>query len=171
MRTNLKRCGTWLVTALCALWSVGCGVYTFSGSTLPQYLKSVDIPLFVNKSLQPDIAEQITEQVNAEVLESNLLRIVSEDGDATLQGAVLSYSNDPYTYESEDVRAVDVEEYVVNIRVQIEFIDNVKNEPLFEGIVEGEGVYDFENETEEIGRERAIDDIVEQVLNQSVQGW
>ncbi|MFP4417049.1 MAG: LPS assembly lipoprotein LptE [Chitinispirillaceae bacterium] len=152
-------------------WFAGCGIYTFSGSTLPQYLQTVDIPHFSNKSLQPDIAEQITEQVNSEVLESNLLRIVSETGDATLQGAVLSYSNDPYTYESENVRDVDIEEYAVRIRVQIEFMDNVKDEPLYEGTVEGEGVYDFNEETEESGRQRAIADIVEQVLQQSVQSW
>ncbi len=160
-----------VLLAVCILFSAGCGIYTFSGSTLPPYLKTVTIPLFINKSLQPDIAEQLTEQVNTEILQSNLLRIVSEGGDATLQGAVLSYSNHPYTYETEDVRDVDVEEYAVRIRVQIEFLDDVKDEPLYEGIVEGEGIYDFEEETEDIGRQRAIGEIVEQVLQQSVQSW
>ncbi|NLW33526.1 MAG: hypothetical protein GXY77_18925, partial [Fibrobacter sp.] len=31
-----------------------CGIYTFSGSTLPTYLKTVDIPLFMNESMEPD---------------------------------------------------------------------------------------------------------------------
>ncbi len=161
-----------LFIAVCgALFAAGCGIYTFSGSTLPGYLNTVDIPLFLNKSLQPEIAEDITDQVNRRVLESNLLSVVASNGDATIQGAVLSYANEPYTYGAEGYRDVNVSEYAVTMKVAVEFMDNKKNEPIYKGTVQGEGVYNFERENEAVGKRRAIEQIVDQIIQNSIQSW
>jgi hypothetical protein len=158
--------------ALCLIGLVcGCGIYTFSGSTLPGHLETVDIPLFVNKSLQPEVAEELTEQLNNRILRSNLLSVAASRGDATISGAVLSYANNPYTYGAEGYRDVNVSQYAVSISVSIEFVDNKKDEPIYTGTVRGEGVYDFERETEEIGRRRAMEQIVDQIMQNSVQSW
>ncbi|MBD3391558.1 MAG: hypothetical protein GF418_05900 [Chitinivibrionales bacterium] len=149
----------------------GCGIYTFSGSTLPPHLKTVDIPLFGNQSLQADVAEDLTEEINKEVLSSNLLRVVADNGDATISGTVLNYRHHPYTYGAEDFRDVNVTQYAVTISVTIEFLDNKKDEPLYKGTISGEGIYDLDTETEETGRQRALQEIVEQVLQNSVQSW
>jgi hypothetical protein len=149
----------------------GCGVYTFSGSTLPGYLKTVDIPLFANQSLHPEVADELTSRLNREVLSSNLLRVVASDGDATISGRVLSYTHHPYTYDAKGYRDVEVKQYAVTITVDIEFMDNKKKEPLFKGTISGEGIYELASETEETGRQRALDEIVEQVLQSSVQSW
>ncbi len=155
----------------CALYVCGCGVYTFSGSTLPTHLKTVDIPLFGNQSLQPDVAEELTAKVNQEVLTGNLLRIVGSGGDATINGSVISYAHHPYTYGSTDYRDVNVTQYAVTIRVDVEFMDNKEKKPLYKGVVSGEGIYDLDRENEEAGRKRAIEEIVEEILQNSVQGW
>jgi hypothetical protein len=149
----------------------GCGVYTFSGSTLPGHLKTVDIPLFGNQSLHPEVAEELTTGITREILSSNLLRIVSAEGDATLTGRVVSYTHHPYTYGAEGYRDVTVTQYAVTVRVDVEFMDNRKNEPLFKGPVSGEGIYDLATETEQTGVKRALDKIIEQILQNSVQSW
>lgn len=148
-----------------------CGVYTFNGSTLPSYLKTVDIPLFVNESMEPNIADEITQQLNQQMLSYNLLRIVSERGDATIAGRVTSYSNTPYTFGASGTKQVDVEQYMVSVSAEVQFIDNQKNKPLFDGSVTGEGTYDFKSETEETGREKAINDLVQRVLQNTIQSW
>lgn len=148
-----------------------CAFYSFSGSTLPSHLKSVDLPLFANATLQPGVAEDITQELNREILSSNLLRIVSDDGDATISGTVMSYSNDPHTFGATDDRQVDVDQYKVRISVEVLFSDNKRNEPLYSGTVTGEGIYDFRTENEEHGKTRAIKEIVERVMQNSVQSW
>lgn len=157
--------------ALCLMVFLGCGVYTFSGSTLPSHLKTVDIPLFINQSLQPGVAEDITAKLNQHVEASNLLKPVSQNSDATISGKVLSYKNRPYTYGSESLRNVNVTSYVVEISVDVEFYDNKKDKTLYKGVIAEEGIYDFENETEEDGKRKAIDRIVEQIMQNSVQSW
>jgi len=146
-------------------------VYTFSGSTLPGHLKTVDIPLFGNQSLRPDVAEQLTTRLNQQILSSNLLRIVAANGDATISGRVVSYTHHPYTYGTQGFRDVTVTHYAVNISVEVEFMDNKKKEPLYKGVVSGEGIYDLTTENEETGARRALDKIIEQILQNSVQSW
>lgn len=150
---------------------VGCGVYTFSGSTLPSHLKTVDIPLFINQSLQPGVAEEITAELNKNVQENNLLKPVSQNSDATIQGKVLSYDNRPYTYGSKSVRNVDVSSYSVKISIEVDFLDNVKDKTIYKGTITEEGIYDFNDETEEDGKKRAIERIIDKIMQNSVQSW
>jgi hypothetical protein len=154
-----------------AIYLAGCGVYTFSGSTLPNYLKTVEVPQFANQSLHPEVAEALTGRINKEVLTSNLLRIVSSGGDATINGKVISYNHHPYTYGSQSYRDVTVTQYSVSIRVEVEFMDNVKNEPLFKGPLSADGIYDLNGETEQTGMDRALDKIVELIIQNSVRNW
>jgi hypothetical protein len=158
-----------IIAVCCLLCS--CGVYTFSGSTLPPHLKTVTIPFFGNTSLQNGISEEMTGELSKRVLSGNLLRIVNNQGDATISGTVTSYSNSPRSYESSGVRSVTISEYIVKISVDVDFMDNKKNTHLFKGTVNGEGIYDFQKETEATGRQRAEKDIVDQILQNSVQSW
>ena len=160
-----------LTSAILSCVLTGCGIYTFSGSTLPGHLKSVDLPLFGNTSLMPGVADDITAELNRSVLGTNLLRVVPSGGDATLSGTVVAYENREYTYDVEKARTAVITEYMVRISADVEFFDNRKNEALYKGRVAGQGIYDFAAETEETGRARAVTDLVEQILQNSVQSW
>jgi hypothetical protein len=149
----------------------GCGVYTFSGSSIPSHLKTIDIPLLDNQSMEPDIADEITQELNKQILEDNLLRIVSEEGDATVSGSITGYTHEPYSFGAAATRQVDVEQYRVKIVADIEFLDNINSEALFKGSITGEGIYDFQQETEAVGREKAIKDLVQRILQSSLQSW
>jgi hypothetical protein len=151
--------------------AAGCGVYTFSGSTLPSHLHTVDIPLFANRTLQPGIAEEISSELSSKVLGGNLLRVVPSGGDATLSGEVQTYANEEYQYDILKARTVDVQQYMVRITVYVEFIDNRKQSTRYKGILNGQGQYAIATEKEEDGRKRAVEDVVRQILEKSVQSW
>jgi hypothetical protein len=138
---------------------------------LPPHLKTVDIPLFSNSSLQANVAEELTDSLSKRVLATNLMRIVPTGGDATIGGKVTGYVNSPRSYGNAGVRQVTISEYEVDISAEIEFIDNKKNVPLYKGSVTGKGVYDFTKETEDVGRKKAESDVVDQVLQNSLQSW
>jgi hypothetical protein len=148
-----------------------CSIYTFSGSTLPSHLKTVDVPLFANTSLQANVAEELTDSLSKRVLSTNLLRIVPTKGDATINGKVTQYANTPRSYGNAGVRSVNISEYEVSIVVEVDFADNKKNSQLFKGSITGKGVYDFQTGTEEMGRKKAETDIVDQILQNSLQSW
>lgn len=160
-----------IVALLFLLLTYGCGIYTFSGSTLPSHLKYVDIPLFINNCDEPGVAETITEVLNQRVRNDKLLTPVSSGSDATITGRVTYYKDQPYDYTSQELRKVDVESYEVKITVEVEFVDNVKDDIIYKGTITENGIYDFKTENEDIGRERAIKKIVDQVMQNSIQSW
>jgi Lipopolysaccharide-assembly len=149
----------------------GCGVYTFNGSTLPSYIKTIDVPLFKNASLEPSIADEVTSEVNKRMMSENILRVISDRGDATLYGEVSKYVNEPYTFGTTEVRKVNVDQYIVRVTADVDFVDNKKDKSLFKGSVFGEGVYSFASESEKVGREKAVVDLVRKILEKSVQSW
>lgn len=159
------------ISLLIGAMVTGCGVYTFSGSTLPSYLKTVEIPLFVNQSLQPNIADDITQALTTEIVSTNLLRPVSQNGDAEITGKVVVYNNTPYTFGTSSVREVSVDQYIVRVTVEVDFRDMKKDDSLYKGTVIGEGIYDFRTQTEQDGRTKAIRDAVQKILQNSIQSW
>lgn len=158
-------------TVIIALLLTACGIYTFSGSTLPSDLKTVDVPLFLNQSLEPTVADDLTQELNREVLSGNLLRVVSSNGDATISGTVTSYSNSPYTFGAAEVRQVNVTQYIVRISADVNFFDNKKDKALYKGTVTGEGIYNFQTQTEQDGKQIAIKQIVQHIMQNSLQSW
>lgn len=153
------------------LCCTGCGIYSFSGSSLPSHLKTVTLPLVGNQSMEPDVADELTRELNRQILADNLLRIVSDNGDATILATVVSYTHEPFTFGAASTRQVDVDEYIVKVRAEVEFYDNVKDAALFKETLEGQGKYDFTKEVEVDGRKRAVLDLVQRILQSSLQGW
>ncbi|NLG15913.1 MAG: hypothetical protein GX556_01125 [Fibrobacter sp.] len=149
----------------------GCGIYSFKNTSLPSHIKTVDIPVMSNLSLEPDIADEITRELNREVLSKNLFKISSEKGDATIIGKITNYENTPYIYGASGTKQADVDQYIVRITADMEFIDNKEDKSLFEGSVRGEGIYNFKTESEQTGREKAIKDVVQRLLESSMQSW
>ncbi|MCU0608793.1 MAG: LPS assembly lipoprotein LptE [Chitinispirillaceae bacterium] len=148
----------------------GC-IYSFTGSSLPAHLKSVEIPLFSNQSMEPTIADEITQSISREIVSGNLLKVVERNGSAIISGTVTAYANTPYTFGASTTRQIDVQQYVVRITVDVDFKDNRKNVSIYKGIVTGEGIYSLEKENEKAGQQKAIKELVQRIMQNSVQGW
>jgi len=156
---------------MCAVASIGGCVYSFSGSTLPSHLKTVEVPLFSNQSLEPTVADEITQELSKELLASALLKVVQKNGNAEISGTVTAYGNTPYTFGASETRQVNVSQYVVRITADVLFLDKKNDEPIFKGVVTGEGIYDLSKENELTGKTRAIKELVSRIMQNSVQGW
>jgi len=158
-----------LFTPIFAFIFAGCSFYSFSGSTLPGHIKTVEIPVFANSSLEPGIDDEITAELSKEILKSQL-RPANQNADATISGTVTRYANSPHTFGGGgDI--VNVELYIVRISADVEFFDNKRGESIYKGNVSGEGTYDFQTENEQYGRSKAVTNLVEKIIQNSVQMW
>jgi len=146
----------------------GC-VYTFSGSTLPSNVKTVEIPLFENNALVQGVAERITEVLSQKISREKLT-LVAKNGDSYIGGNVVAYRNSAQDY-SGDRNSLTIKTYSVEIVADIVFFDNKNAKEIYKGRIIAIGNYDFANETEEDGRRRAIEDITEKILQNSVKSW
>ena len=157
------------VLSVTLLFLAGCSIYSFSGSTLPGHIKTVEIPVFGNSSLEPGIDDEITAELSREILRSQL-RPANQNADAVISGTVTRYVNRPHTFGGSG-ELVNVELYIVQISADVEFFDNRRGQPIFKGTVSGEGTYDFQNENEQHGRAKAVKNLVERIIQNSVQMW
>jgi hypothetical protein len=146
----------------------GC-IYTFSGSSLPAHIKTVEVPLFENNALVQGVAERITE-VLAQKVSREKLSIVARNGDSRIVGNVVFYRSSAQDYVG-DRNTLTIKTYSVEIVVDIVFLDLKNGREIYSGRIASIGNYDFASETEEDGKTRAIEDITEKILQNSIKSW
>lgn len=148
---------------------LSCGFYSFSGSSIPSHMKTIEVPLFENSALVQGVAEEITDAITVAMAREKL-KIVPRDGDAIISGTVATYHHSASDY-SGDRDDLTVKTYSVKITCKVVFKDQVDEKDLYNGTLVGIGNYNFDTENEEIGRKRAVTDIAEKIMINSLQGW
>jgi len=157
-----------LVAAIAiSLLVVGCGVYSFSSSTLGG-IKTIAVPQFENKSLEYGIQEDLTSQVIDNFIADNTLKVVSQsDADAVLRGVVTKYERTYYTYDKND----NVSSYRVNITVDFTLEKKDGKVVLERKGMTDFGIYSAADETEQDGQVRAVDKLAQDIVDETTKSW
>jgi outer membrane lipopolysaccharide assembly protein LptE/RlpB len=117
----MKAC--WGVLVLVAV-TTGCGYHTAGHAVqLPENVKTIAVPAFVNETSTYRIEQMLTSSVVREFTTRthyHLLNTPSEAADATLRGTVLSTSASPLTYNSTTGQAASV---LVVVSMKVSLID------------------------------------------------
>jgi len=167
-----------LLTAYCLLIT-GCGVYSFSGSGVSG-IKTIGIPLFDNQTDQYGIREALTEKIADRFLQDNTMKVVNEKiADSILRGTIVKYSRESHTFDENE----NIKEYIVRIWVNISFEEKKNKKVIWkEDNIQGWGIYCVKDcvdqsgnpkpdETEDDGKQRAIEKMAEDIVNKTVKGW
>lgn len=155
---SLLPCGICLI-----FW--GCGVYSFSGSTLPSYIKTVAVPLFENRTPEFGIDQLLTDMLIDAITQDNTLNISSlRNTDSILRGTILRIVDSAGQYDKNEIAA----DFRVNITIQVSFEDVKKRKVLWEETWIQWGSY--KNNRDE-GIESAAEKLSTDILNRTVSGW
>ena len=105
----------------------GCGYHlTGTGSTLPEHLKTLSIPVFTNSSSQPEIHRELTSAVINSFITDGRVKVVRKgQSDMVMKGNLIHYELKTVSFSSNDF----ADDYIVVLGVDVEVIDKVKNEP------------------------------------------
>jgi len=102
--------------------SIGCGYHTAGHAVqLPENVKTIAVPAFVNETSTYRIEQMLTSSVVREFTTRthyHILNTPGEAADATLRGTVISASSTPLTYNSSTGQAASVL-VVVSMRVAL----------------------------------------------------
>jgi outer membrane lipopolysaccharide assembly protein LptE/RlpB len=111
-----------LLVASCFL-SMGCGYHTAGHTTtIPQNVRTIAVPAFVNQTQTFKIEQLLTAAVVRELVTRthyHVLNQVNDDADAALRGTVLSTYTTPLTYDSQTGRAASVL-VVISMKVSLQ---------------------------------------------------
>jgi outer membrane lipopolysaccharide assembly protein LptE/RlpB len=105
----------------------GCG-YSFQG-TLPSHVKTVAVPIFINRTQQPAVEAVITRAIVDAFATNGRLRVVRpEDADSILEGEVLQYTVGAIAVDP----SLNVQQYRLGVTLNLRMRDVRLNTLLFE---------------------------------------
>ena len=113
---------------LCALMFcfaiAGCG-YHLAGhsSALPPHIRTIAIPVFENRSSQPNIHRELTSIIRRKFITDGRLKVVDRrKADLLLSGSLVSYDLRVVAFSGTDAASG----YIVQLGVQVKAVDRVK---------------------------------------------
>ena len=156
----------WLV-ALC-LAASGCG-YSFR-SQLPEHLKTIYIPTLNNETSEFQLTQNLTDQLTREFLNRSSLRPGTEDtADAELKGTITGFSERAVNFESGSEVTVFTRQVVITLDVQL--VDRVENKVMWSNPNLSEFGEFSDSEGRELGMERAVVKLAEEILSHAAENF
>ena len=164
-----------LIFFLLASLSIGgCFRYSFSGTSIPEDVNSIFLPFFADQSSSGigDLSDRLNQTLINRFINQTRLQLANSrgDGDAILEGSIVSYTNQPFSVTGDD--QADQNEVSISVRATYQYSD--KNEPEWSKTFTGKSTYDPNEdpiEGETTAAEEALTQIVNNMFNDAVSGW
>lgn len=152
----------------------GCIRYSFTGTSIPEGVNTIYIPFFADQSSGnvPDLSDRLNQALINRFINQSRLQLADARGsaDAVLEGAIISYSNQPFSVTGEE--QADQNEVSISVRATFLFTD--REQPEWNTTFTGSSTYD-PNETPIEGENNAAQEALEQIannmFNNAVSGW
>ena len=107
-----------VLTLLFLLMSEGCGVYSFTGASIPPEAKTVSVAYFQNRAplVQPLLSPTFTEMLTDRFTREGNLDMVESGGDLALEGEIVDYKTSPVAIQGNQTAALNRLTITVNVR-------------------------------------------------------
>jgi hypothetical protein len=152
----------------------GC-IYHFTGGGLPSHVRTVAVLAFDNTTAQPLLDTDIQRALQAAFPRNLGVHLAEEaTADAIVRGKVTMYEEVPASYRPAQPGQtnVPVVQRQVRITYDAEIYDVTEDKPLWKGQSQSVvGNYQPESESERDGRDRAIKDLVNKVIEGAQSQW
>ena len=105
------------------LFSQGCGIYSFTGASIPPGAETFSVEYFKNNApiFNPSLSQEITEMLQDKLVSQTTLDLTDGRGDLQFKGEITGYSTAPVSIVSRDNPTA--AQNRLTIRVKIEFIN------------------------------------------------
>lgn len=126
---SFKRKALWLIFPLVFL-SQSCGIYSFSGASIPANMKTVSVQFFENNAplVVPNLSQKFTEALKDRIRNNSRLSIVRDNGNGNFEGRITDYSIKPAAVTGNNI----AEETRISITVSVKYTNTLNNELSFE---------------------------------------
>lgn len=150
----------------------GCGVYSFSGASIPPEAKTISITQFPNKSelVQPSLSQVFTEKLKDRFSSQTSLNLVPRNGDLHIEGEITGYSTEPVAISGDQLAQMIRLKITVNVRFVNKFDPKASFETSFSRYEDYDSRLDLRSEEEGLIT-RISDALVDDIFNRSVVNW
>lgn len=157
----------------------GCGVYSFTGTTLSPDVETISIQTFFNDTDQgpPNMGQIFSDKLRDFYQQNTSLILVQEDGDLQLEGVITSYRLSPVAPTAAGNQQLNDQSRFtrLTITVQASYVNTLNENDNFERSFSF--FDDFDNSTQTLTQvedqllETIFDQIILDIFNASVAVW
>jgi len=119
---NRKHRCKWIVQAflliVVSMVATSCGVYSFTGASIPPEAKTVSIQYFPNRALlvEPILSPVFTNILRDQFTNQTNLVMVDRNGDLAIEGEIVDYNTKPVAIQADQTAAQNRLTIVINVR-------------------------------------------------------
>ena len=162
-----------LLLLAAALVLGGCGIYSFSGTSIDNDVQTITINYFEYKApkVNPSLSNDLTEALRTRFRRMTRLEQVEQDGDLEIVGEVTGYAVSAAAITANEVAARNK----LTVTVKVDFINRKHPEEDFQGQnFSNYAEYDSTNSLDAVESTlcaEIIDKIIEDIFNATVAQW
>lgn len=177
MKKRINTTLSYVVTALLILGSFSCGIYSFTGASIPAGTETFQVNFFENQAgnrpgstVEPGLDQEFTIALQDRILNLTNLSLTNSNGDLVYEGEIVEFSITPMSATAEIKAAQNRLTMGVNLRyfnTKNEEDDFEKKYSFFYDFPADQQFYDV--------RDNALDEIFERItqdiFNESLAKW
>ena len=161
-----------ILTVAVSLLNTGCGLYSFTGASIPPEAKTVSVQFFPNKAqlVVATLSPIFTDALQDQFVNQTNLEMVERNGDLALEGEIIDYKVIPVAIQGDQTAALNKLSISVNVRFVNKYEPDKDFEQKFTLFLE----YDSELNIQAV-QDNLIDAITkalaEDIFNKAVINW
>lgn len=150
----------------------GCGVYSFTGASVPPEAKTVSIMLFPNKAelVQPSLSQTFTNSLRDKFTAQTSLSNVPRGGDLHFEGEITGYATEPVAITGEQTAALIRLKITVNVRYTSKYSEKDDFETSFTRYKDYSSTLNLSTVEAELINQ-ITEELVEDIFNKAVVNW
>ncbi len=131
-------------------------------------VKSVAVERFQNDTPEFGLADQMTDAIVTALIADGTIKVLPrQQAEAVLWGTLTRYQRRPYEYDAND----QVTSYAVEMDFDIQLKKPAEDSLIWQERFSQRGVYNLETEAEENGRQKALELLVQAIINRTTKSW
>lgn len=138
-----------------------CGIYSFTGASVPPEVKTISIDFFPNQAdiVNPTLAQDFTDELRDRFISQTNLKLINGGADWEIKGAIVTYREVP---AAPDAQGAALNKLIVEVRC--EFTNNFNETKSFSQKISGNQLYSGNQSLSDV-EDQIIPDIIEQIVN------
>lgn len=155
-----------------AIMTGGCGVYSFTGASVPPEAKTVSVMLFPNRAplVQPSLSQTFTDALRDKFASQTSLSNVPRGGDLHFEGEITGYSTEPVAVTGNQTAALIRLKITVNVRYTSKFSPKDNFESSFSRYQEYSSSLNLSAVEADL-ISKITEELVEDIFNKAVVNW
>lgn len=161
-----------LVCLLLAVLCTRCGIYSFSGASIPAEAKTVSVQYFPNQAqlINPNMSDNFTTALRDAIMNQTSLDMVEAGGDLAFEGEIVDYKTTPVAITAGQTAALNRLTITVNVRFVNTFDESKNFETRFSHYEDYPSDQDL-NSVQESLTGTIIEALVEDIFNKALVNW